>query len=231
MATVHISEEEARGCGYRKPAKGGVGIYLVGPNEGTPCGRLPYPLHACPVCSEGIKPSRSWTWIEPSKLIKADSCEVRCPCRVCPLCLAVPEGRHGLLWIGEGFYKDPEDFMREARRMGVSRKLPAVPKGFKLGETIVYLAHRYAAPVHAGEEDASKGNPGIFTVFKPTGIDLVIADENDVPERATKLAEQIGEGARIVKVVRKGEQTDLFGQPTGPDDDTDTEEADAATAQ
>ena len=39
-------------------------------------------------------------------------------------------------------------------------------------------------------------------MFKPHGIDLVIKDENDVPEKATKLAEKIGDGARIVKVVR-----------------------------
>lgn len=44
--------------------------------------------------------------------------------------------------------------------------------------------------------------PGIFSAFRPRGIDLVIADANNVPEKAERLAERIGDGARLVKVVR-----------------------------
>lgn len=201
MADVIISTEQKRGCGYRKPAKDGVGVYLVGPSTGVPCGRLPFPLHACAVCGGGIKPSRGWNWIEPRKLF--DLPNVACasaPCEGCPLGFAIPEGRHGLLWIGEGFYKTPQEYMAETRRMGVSRKIKTVPKGFKLGETIVYLAHRFAVPLdRTDDDDAPTHGPGIFSVFKPTGIDLVIADENNVPERAEKLAEE--HGARIIKVI------------------------------
>jgi hypothetical protein len=215
--TVTVSTESARGCGFRKPDKTGVGIYLVAPRTGHPCMRLPLPLHACPTCSGGIKPSRSWTWFEPVKFFAAAP---PCPleskarpgrmrqldveCRVCFAGHAMPTGRHGLLWIGEGFYRSPHDFMAEARTMGVSRKVSAVPKGFKLGETIVYLAHRLAIPVPVSERVPGEPTekPGVFSIFKPAGVDLVIDDEKNVPERAVKLAEQIGEGARIVKVVR-----------------------------
>ena len=233
MTSVVVSTESARGCGYRKPDKTGVGIYLVAPGMGHPCMRLPLPLHACPTCSGGIKPSRSWTWIEPQKLFEAaPPCplepalpgivgnsrvahgkvrrtQLHVECRVCFAGHAMPAGRHGLLWIGEGFYKKPEDFLAEAKRMGVSRKVSAIPKGFKLGETIVYLAHRYAvAPqisegfVEQGLPENAHGTPGIFAIFKPAGVDLVIDDEKNVPERAEKLAEQVGAGVRIVKVVR-----------------------------
>ena len=215
--TVIISTESERGCGFRKPDKTGVGIYLTAPGMGYPCARLPLPLHACPTCSGGIKPSRSWTWIEPRKLFAdAPACKLEPPrgggrgpqlhveCRVCFAGHAMPDGRHGLLWIGEGFYKQPHDFLAEAQRMGVSRKVSAIPKGFKLGETIVYLAHRLAITTPPEERmlGAPEATPGVFAIFKPAGVDLVIDDEHNVPERAEKLAEQVGEGARIVKVVR-----------------------------
>lgn len=88
--------------------------------------------------------------------------------------------------------------------MGISRKIKAVPNGFELGVTIVYLAHRNVVDTgQKDENDKPKLGPGVFTVFKPTGIDLVINDENNVPEKAEKLAEKYG--ARIVKVIRKEE--------------------------
>lgn len=218
---VVISEEAARGCGHRKPAKDGVGVYLVGPSEMAPCGRLPYELHACPTCGGGVKPARGWSWIEPTKLFvfKASDLSLsgcmgrRAPsvatrlrdpliCELCPLGLGMPEGRHGLIWIGEGHYATPAEYMTEARRMGVSRKIKAVPKDFELGKTIVYLAHRHTPLKEMDLETGEpKLGPAIFTVFKPTGIDLVIADENKVPEKAEKLAEKYG--ARVVKVIPK----------------------------
>ena len=221
MTEVVTSHEAARGCGFRKPDKTGVGIYLVGPGTGVPCGRLPLPVGHCPVCSQGIKPSRAWTWIEPKKLFaKAPPCPDRpktglaaaaldvrqSPCATCWAGGAMPDGRHGMLWIGEGFYPTPHHFLAEAAKQGVSRKLPAIPKGFQLGETVVYFAHRFACP---GDAESPQGLPGIFATFRPSGIDLVIEDASNIPERALKLAEEVGAGARIVKVVQKEEQQPL----------------------
>lgn len=225
---AEISVEAERGCGHRKPAKDGVGIYLVGPKTGAPCGRLPFALAACPVCGGGIHAARGWTWIEPRKLFGMLSEDQECIafgtpqgcswCRGCPMGLGMPEGRHGLVWIGETHYKGPGDFLSEAHRMGVSRKIKAIPKGFELGKTHVYLAHRFAVPnprlqrLAAGEMSGlSTGEatellnepprlPGVFSTFMPTGIDLVIADAENVPAKAEKLAEQYG--ARVIQVVK-----------------------------
>jgi len=135
--------------------------------------------------------------------------------------LGMPAGKHGLVWVGGSFYKTPADFMAEAARMGISRKLPAIPNDFVLGKTVVYLAHREAAldsNVALVPEDIAKRAPGIFTAFRPTGIDLVIDDENNVPERAQRLQEklqkQVDKGdaqgeVRLVKVIPEGEQTSL----------------------
>ena len=52
--------------------------------------------------------------------------------------------RCGLIWIGEQHYKTPQEFMREAAKMGVSRRITAVPRDFEIGETWVLLGHRKA---------------------------------------------------------------------------------------
>lgn len=210
MATRVISTERARGCGYRSAGKRGYGIYLMGPDTSLPCGRLPFPLRSCPCCGGGIKPARAWTWIEPSTLF-APNVEPQCDttkilarypnnsnapaqiCGKCPMGGALPDGRHGLLWIGEKFYKTPQDFMREADLMGVSRKISAIPRGFVLGQTQLYFAHRKAFPVFANGE--SRMEPGVFTTFKPIGLDLVVNDIDHVPEAAERLAERIEKAA------------------------------------
>ncbi len=220
---IHRQTEARRGCGYRRPSKDGVGIYLIGDALAEPCGRLPFPLTVCPCCSAGIKPARGWTWIVPRQLFgvidrpcsaRAGGRFVKSSCGNCALGGALPEGRHGLLWVGEAFYATPLSFTREAAQLGVSRKINAIPKGFKLGETLVYLAHRYA--VIRQTEDGPQAGPGVFQIFRPTGVDLVIdPDATEAPERAVRLAEQLGAGARIVQVVRDEDtQTDLFDQET-----------------
>lgn len=222
MAQVTVSVEAARGCGYRKPAKDGVGIYLVSGALSDPCGLLPYPLEVCPCCGGGVKAARSWTWITPTLLFVSKSAagtERDCAsskrlivtgvnhadgiltaaagCPTCPIA-SPPAGKHGLLWIGEGFYATADDFTAEASRMGVSRKIKALPKGFVLGETWVYLAHRNAL---LNPDTGKREFPGIFSCFKPKRVDLVIADENQVPEKAERLAEKLGDGARIIRVI------------------------------
>lgn len=222
---ITVQVEARRGCGFRKPSKNGVGVYLVGPDGGAPCGRLPWLLEKCCACSGGVKPSRSWTWIEPRKLFEPldrtrAGAQLRCSslvapliCAACPLGAAMPEGRHGLLWVGEGFYGKPEAFTEEARRMGVSRKLSALPRGFELGKTIVYLAHRLAVdPVDRAV--STRRRPGVFSVFKPTGIDLVVEAETaaELPDAAKRLADAHPE-ARLVRVVREER---LYDEPVLP---------------
>lgn len=227
MLQIHNTIEAKRGCGYRKPGKNGVGVYLMGGELSAPCGRLPIPLLRCPTCDCGLKPSRSWTWIEPAGLFRvareqpcvaspvelstrqrmADWAERTKTCRSCPIGDAMPLGRHGLLWIGEAFYKSPHDFVKEAAALGLSRKLPALPRGFELGKTWVYLAHR--AAVQKVVDGAAVVQPGVFSAFLPHRIDLVVDtdDPAQLPERARKLAEDLidahGERAvRLVKVTR-----------------------------
>lgn len=146
---VRVSEERARGCGYRQLG----GTYAVCNGTSVGCCRLPFDLISCPCCSQGIKPSRGWTWLDLGMLLRGPFGVA--PCRgdessavslglagACPLADPKPGTKVGLLWVGGKFYRTPADFQAEAKRMGVSRRIPAVPKDFVLGETWVLLAHR-----------------------------------------------------------------------------------------
>lgn len=167
--------EPKRGCGYRKVG----GLYMVAGKFNASCHGLPFLLEVCPVCSQGIKQARGWTWISPCELFTQDTtnCKLR-HCERCPVSNP-PAGRHGLLWIGVAHYPSPSDFMSEARRLGISRRVQFVPNDFRLGETWLYLAHPHAFPPldkesigHDGE-----GTPGIITVFKPERIELIVTPD------------------------------------------------------
>lgn len=181
---IQVRHDRERGCGWRKPR----GLYLVSGGLAAPCGALPVPLCRCPVCGNGIKPTRGWTWVDagallapavalcggpsasnPSRGGDAPSCG-RCP-------LARLTGRHGLLWIGGQYYANVDDFKAEVLTQGVSRRIVAVPKDFRLGETWVLLAHREAM---AGAD--GKMQPAIFQAFKPIAIEYVVKGDETAEE-------------------------------------------------
>lgn len=216
MVTVQVSVEQKRGCGFRKPGADGVGIYLVGGGGGQACERLPWALSVCPCCGGGIRQSRGFTWINPAALLNGEpECDpilaghshTRCP--VCNPDLF--GGKAGLMWVGEKYYPTPESFAIEAEQMGISKKIAAIPNGFELGTHFILLAHS-KADSRLVWDDSGKPSvqhvPGIFFVFRPVGVDLVIANQNKVPERALNIAERLGDLARIIVV-----EPEEVGQP------------------
>jgi len=192
---MEIRHEKPRGCGRRKPG----GLYLVAPGDGVPCCKLPFKLDVCPTCRAGIKPSRGWTWVDGDALLGYAACTDPLPRRTpCPA--AQPMGQVGLLWVGEKFYPTPADFTREAADMGISRRIPALPKGFKLGETWVFLAHRKGISMCLEAEDGTQEEvfyPAIFRIFKPTAVEYVVRGD-ETPGELEKL---IDRGITPVKVL------------------------------
>jgi hypothetical protein len=206
---IIVLKEEARGCGYRHSGKDGVGIYLMGDGIFEVCERLPFPVGTCPCCGQGTKFSRGFTWITPTKLF-APALEPRCALvgrpgyassftgrhnhMTCLMCTP-PLKRHGLMWVGEKFYTTGS-FLQEAVTRGISKRIATFPKGFKVGETMVYLAHKKAIPT---EKDSQ---PAVFTVFEPNRLELVVDTTNpdDLPKRALSIAEKLGDKVRIVKI-------------------------------
>jgi hypothetical protein len=122
-------------------------------------------------------------------------------CRGCLVGDAMPE-RGGLLWVGGRFYEKPEDFMREARIQGVSRRIAAVPKGFVPGETVVYLAHRKVPNVLGLDKTAGvelTPMPAVFTAFVPKAIEYVVKG-NETEEDLKSLEAR---GLELVDVKRE----------------------------
>ena len=222
--------EGKRGCGYRKPK----GIYLVSDGISSPCGRMPIPLDRCPCCGGGIKATRGWQTVDADALFASQRCgDPSCSAYFpdgkgqvttsgfngCPASGRL--GKAGLLWIGSKFYPTPKDWSIEAQRMGVSRRIPAVPKDFVLGETWVLVAHRecitrrcdcgVSCPnalnpnetVMVPDESCPKCHgagehpvPGVFHLFKPTAIQYVVKGD----ETAEDLEKLVRRGLTPVKV-------------------------------
>jgi len=94
-------------------------------------------------------------------------------------------GRAGLIWIGEKFYKFPVDFVKEGVELGFSRRIKAIPHGFKIGETWVLLAHSKAVFVQRpadstqdliGGEIPGDYKPGIFYAWLPQRIEKIMKE-------------------------------------------------------
>ena len=211
--TIIKKIEGPRGCGYR--VKGGT--YLVADGSGRPCHKLPIPLTVCPCCGEGIKFSRGFTWVTAQLFIDAE-CNIdervsiktetdRDPCIGCPLNVTDPAARFGLLWVGDKFYSANE-FRIEAMRQGISKRIGAIPRGFKVGETWILLAHikggsrsvvlnEHETPGGTVRETTIEKFPAIFHAFKPSRIEYVVtgleseAELNAMEDRGITLVEVI----------------------------------------
>lgn len=197
MIEVEDRFEMERGCGWRKEQ----GLYLVSSGLAVPCEKLPIETGSCAACGFGIKPARSWRWINPAEALDlylyqtergthcgADHCDS------CPLGTHIVQ-RAGLLWVGEKHYPTTESFTREAAEQGVSRRIAAIPNGFEVGVTWVLFAHRKVKI-----DDQHK--PAIFHVFRPSAIEYVVSPK-DSEEKLERLAKR---GITLVRVHRKTER-------------------------
>jgi len=207
---IRIATESARGCGWRKTG----GLYLVGEDLAAPCGRMPIPLTMCPCCGHAAiaRPARGWTWVDADKLLEGAP-ECKAPKRICGRCMlnaahAWAIGKAGLIWVGEEFYRNVSDFETEIAKMGVSRRITNVPRGFIVGETYVLLAHRKAVMWQSpamGQEP--KFAPGIFRIWKPQRIEIIVTGEE--PDEV--IDDYIKRGLSPVKIVREEAKQDRFG--------------------
>jgi hypothetical protein len=172
-----MAVEAKRGCGYRKVG----GLYLVSSAGGISCCRLPIPLTVCPCCGEGIKQARGWVWVNPTKLLPPAPClnasgttqlverGMTRQLVACPGSDPAHFGeRAGMLWVGKAFYPTAGHFTHEANTMGVSRRIKALPQGFKLGEQWVLLAHPEACA------DGETKIAGVFLIFKPQRLEKIV---------------------------------------------------------
>lgn len=232
---VQVRRDKRRGCGWRQPG----GTYLISEGVARSCGLLPVPLETCPTCSQGIKPSRGWTWIDFEALISHAGIDCKSEsshCVGCPFRDAEFGDTQGLLWIGGSFYKTPGDWTAEAVRQGVSRRISQVPNDFVIGETWCLVAHREAiekvCPRHVDhmlesleqikdcEHCKGKGKvftAAIFHAFKPTAIEYVVKGD----ETEEQLERLVKRGITPIRVERDEEGLDLDGEEQQTEDQTE----------
>ncbi|MBU1082466.1 MAG: hypothetical protein KKB59_18415 [Spirochaetes bacterium] len=192
-----MAVELIRGCGYRKVG----GTYLCGECISAPCDRMPFPLTVCPVCGQGIKVSRGFTQVNPYRLWgRHQDCKDNF--RPCFLCDPKDEPAYIML-VGAGNYKTPGDFLEEARQLGISKRIPFIPKGLELGKTVIYLAHPRACEVKVPaamqeamaivgeseteqprllEAERNEKKLGIFCAFIPQRVEKLIKESEATPE-------------------------------------------------
>jgi len=168
-----------------------------------PCSKMPYELGTCPVCSEGISFTRSYKWIDAKKFTGGTCENPPSYCVGCPF----EASEAMLMWVGGSFYTT-EKFIAEAGEMGISKRINAIPRKLKLGETWVLLAHKKGMKKHIVEQveglmttvEKTIIVPAIFYAFKPTHIEKIVTQEMlDVMTSEEKEKEET-RGVRFVVV-------------------------------
>ncbi len=177
---VMVVTEGRRGCGYRKVG----GKYLVSEGVSQPCPALPLEVSRCPCCDSGIKPTRGMAWFNPSMFFKFP-CPAECEVyQEQGRCEPFKQERAGIMWVGAKYYPTMVDWLAEVEKMGVSKRIPQVPKDLEVGKTWVFVGHRKAIEEECdcdGDEECPKCEgtgkiykPGVVHAFKPTRIEVIV---------------------------------------------------------
>jgi len=209
MVNVKIKYTKIRGCGWRKP--GGLYFVAAGfslecgklPIELGLCPTCGFGIKQ----TRGF----TWIDGDKFASINTEKCgreQFKMEAELCrDLCPFQNKGfgKVGLLWIGETYYKTPADFQKEVAIQGLSRRILTVPREFKLGETWIFLAHPKTmmdfcsncdgegiviektnfGEKHSPCQKCDSGlifQPGIFRIFKPTGIEYVVKGDETIDE-------------------------------------------------
>ena len=180
MAKIIEIEAPQRGCGTRQQE----GYYMVGDFAPDTFGFFPRKLD----CSCGfrvVRPSRStqgfaagkfWPELqkEPNKLITIAADQK---------CWAMTIDSRG--------YPDPSKYIDEAKRLGISRRLNnGVPKGFTIGEDVIFIIHSRVF------KNGEKYDPGFIGFFKPKQIQYVVSGR----ESEHQLTQIASRGVTLVSV-------------------------------
>jgi len=105
----------------------------------------------------------------------------------------------GFMWVGQKRGKwgyTPESFIQEAQTLGVSKRIPEIPKGLVLGKTWVFLAHKKvpirneAFGLNGLRKQEPEEKPAVFYAFMPTKVEMLIWKSQATPEYIESLEKQ-----------------------------------------
>jgi hypothetical protein len=173
MPSVRVMVKQKRGCGFRTPR----GYYLCGGGLEVYCHRIPLRILVCEMCHRPlIHPIRGIQRIEPEWIW--EQCpewqDLTYPCHRTNCVLCFPPEKAYVIWVGESFYETPDHFLEEVRKMGISRKIHAIPEDLKIGDW-VFLGYRKLIPTGERTKDGDVVmKPGIFSAFRVNSIEKLL---------------------------------------------------------
>jgi hypothetical protein len=172
MSMVKILNAIGRCCGKRKV--GGLYIYCGG--IGSICYRLPIPIpDACPCCGEQLRQLRSVRIINPKQLWgDCDKKATEHPCHTFKCRACFPPEKAGLMWVGKEY--TPEQFIEEALKYGVSKRIPAIPKQLKIGDSL-FLVHNNALSEKDENGVKRDSRTGLFFVATITEFQKIVNEK------------------------------------------------------
>ena len=166
--------EPKRGCGYRKVG----GIYLVGDDLTLDaCHRLPLPIK--------MAFFRGYLVINPYQEFRKCNCDPQHG-QGCFVCNPPNQNNHGLMFVGESYYT-PSNFIDEARRLGVSKRIPYVPAHCIPGHSIVYLAIKN---MPFKQTQGTIYQPAVFFAFRIKRIEQLIWNSQATDEMLAAMAKK-----------------------------------------
>lgn len=89
-----------------------------------------------------------------------------------------PKPADFLQWVG-GSYYTINSFIAEAKKMGVCKRVPMLPRGVVVGKSRVFLAHDQNA---LEQKVKIRGSGRIFAYFIVRGISYVVKQGTNIPE-------------------------------------------------
>lgn len=235
--------ELERGCGWRKAG----GVYLVCDGVSYACDGLPVEMVPCPCCEYEVGQARSMQPIRSGYmafLMRGHKCKEK-DGFLCPVCFyakdypkakeliaELPEDSDErkelekilpknfyLMFVSKEFYT-PESFMEEARLQGVSKRVApnSLPKGFKIGEDWVFLAHGevpFPKTDKSGQvlKDEKRFATGIFYAFRPQRLEVVLY-RGDVTDQQISDYEEAG--YTVVLLEKNKENIERHGKKAPP---------------
>jgi len=193
-----MPSEPRRGCGYRHVGS----LYLCGSGMSVTCDGLPLVLKPCHCCGFEAPFTRNLMRIKKDfvkmlifpHVYKDGIIECRCYAR-CPICYPDTNRleHYGLMWVGERHYT-PSSFVKEAVKMGVSKKIPDIPTWLEMGKTWVLLAHKKVELITFEDSGLRikepEYKPAIFYAFRPQRIEMPIWKSQATLEYVKELAEK-----------------------------------------
>lgn len=98
-----------------------------------------------------------------------------------PLAEEGPIASDLLMWVGYEGYPTIEEFVSEANRLGVSKRISRVPKGVEVGATRVFLAH----------DEGIKGDAVIFGFFVIERVEVLVEKPGDSADHLKGVAVEV----------------------------------------